>query len=153
MPEWRKHPDYNYEVSSEGGVRHAVTKRDRKLHPDRDGYMRFNAKLPGRCCMPLKVAILVCEVFHGQRPFPKVEVCHGSLGQQCDWAENLRWGTHAENLADRSRTGWLGSRLEIGDAVRIRALAADGVSQLRIAKEFAISPSNVRSILNWQTWA
>lgn len=149
--EWRKHPVYNYEVSSEGDVRHAETGRVRKLHPDRDGYMRFNAKLPGRkAVVPLKVAVLVCETFHGPRPFGDAMVLHGPLGKSSDAASNLRWGTHSQNMLDRRRDGTssLGiKKMTTEKRVDIRRMITEGYSQICVARIFGVSPSTVRYVL------
>ncbi len=46
----------------------------------------------------LKVAKLVCEAFHGPRPFPKAVVMHDDEHSANNRQENLKWGTQKENL-------------------------------------------------------
>jgi hypothetical protein len=96
-----------------------------------------------------KVAILVAETFHGPRPFPKAEVCHGVGGKWCDRADNLRWGTRAENLADRRRDGTLKpyKRLSLEEIATIKQELSLGATKMAVARRFGTSPSNVRDIL------
>jgi hypothetical protein len=60
----------------------------------------------------LKVHHLVCEAFHGPKPFPRAVVIHINENALDNRPENLRWGTQKENLNMpkfieycRSRTG------------------------------------------------
>ena len=52
------------------------------------------------------VSRLVCKEAYGPPPTPKHEVCHatlkGCIGSLCVRREHLRWGTHQENMADRT---------------------------------------------------
>lgn len=55
---------------------------------------------------------LVCETFHGPKPFPGAVVMHLNDDQTDNRAANLKWGTQKENLNSpkflaycRSRTG------------------------------------------------
>lgn len=54
---------------------------------------------------------IVCTVFHGQAPSPKHEARHLDGNAQNNQADNLAWGTHAENMADMVRHGTQGMRL------------------------------------------
>jgi len=61
---------------------------------------------------PRKVHQLVCEAFHGPRPFPKAVVIHLDEDAHNNKPENLKWGTQKENLNSdgfiaycRGRTG------------------------------------------------
>lgn len=47
---------------------------------------------------PRKVHQLVCEAFHGPKPFPKAVVIHGDENSINNRPENLRWGTQKENM-------------------------------------------------------
>ena len=46
----------------------------------------------------LKVHQIVCEAFHGPKPFPKAVVIHLDENALNNRPENLRWGTQKENL-------------------------------------------------------
>lgn len=47
---------------------------------------------------PRKVHQLVCEAFHGPKPFPKAVVIHIDENALNNRPENLKWGTQKENL-------------------------------------------------------
>lgn len=44
---------------------------------------------------------LVCESFHGSMPFPRMDVAHCDGNRLNNRAQNLRWATRTENLADK----------------------------------------------------
>lgn len=45
-----------------------------------------------------KIAQLVCEAFHGEKPFQKAVTIHIDEDPSNNRPENLRWGTQKENL-------------------------------------------------------
>jgi hypothetical protein len=47
---------------------------------------------------PRKVHQLVCEAFHGAKPFPDAVVIHINEDAHDNRPENLKWGTQKENL-------------------------------------------------------
>ena len=47
---------------------------------------------------PRKVHQLVCEAFHGPKPFPDAVVIHLNEDAHDNRPENLKWGTQKENL-------------------------------------------------------
>ena len=126
MEEWKPVVGYEglYEVSSLGRVRRLDTVVEMPLsrrHPDgwarivRGGVLRpgGNARTPY-----LSVALcregrqktfgvhnLVCEAFHGPKPFPKAEVRHLDGEGANNVLDNLCWGTHSENVRDTIRHG------------------------------------------------
>lgn len=64
---------------------------------------------------PRKVHQLVCEAFHGPKPFPDAVVIHVDENGLNNRPENLRWGTQKENMNmpkikayHKSRTGCRG---------------------------------------------
>ena len=48
---------------------------------------------------PRKVHQLVCEAFHGPKPFPDAVVIHRDEDAHNNRPENLLWGTQKENLS------------------------------------------------------
>ena len=126
MEEWKPVVGYEglYEVSSLGRVRRldtVVEMPPSRRHPDgwartvRGGVLRpgGNARTPY-----LSVALcregrqktfgvhnLVCEAFHGPKPFPKAEVRHLDGEGANNVLDNLCWGTHSENVRDTIRHG------------------------------------------------
>ena len=70
---------------------------------------------------PRKVHQLVCEAFHGPRPFSKAVVIHLNEDAHDNRPENLKWGTQKENLNApkfieycKSRTGENNPRVKSG---------------------------------------
>ena len=53
---------------------------------------------PGKRQHPRKAHQLVCEAFHGQKPFDGAVVLHLDENALNNRPENLRWGTQKENL-------------------------------------------------------
>lgn len=111
---WRPvltHPG-RYEVSSLGRVRVCARKIVRgcvveNLKPillktaiggRRENYLRVRLHNPERHAY---VHHLVCEAFHGPKPFPAAVVLHGGQDSFDNRAGNLRWGTAEENETDR----------------------------------------------------
>ena len=88
---WRTHPDGEHIVSERGRVA-------RLLNVDRShGYPRV-------CIGGEKVYLhaMVAEAWHGPRPSGLLVLHHDDDPENPD-AENLRYGSHAENAADRRR--------------------------------------------------
>ncbi len=119
--EWRSvvgHED-NYEVSALGRVRsldrviRECTGRLRRMkgrivtgsaawqHPN--GKWRY-AEVALTDCARGKVHLLVLEAFHGPRPAGLIARHLNGNGSD-NRADNLRWGTHAENQLDRTEHG------------------------------------------------
>lgn len=88
-----------YQVSDEGRVRRAATGRVLKQQVD-EGYCRVQLRVDGRT-RNVGVHVLVLTTFTGPRP-PGYETCHGPGGRSDNRHTNLRWGTHTENMADRT---------------------------------------------------
>jgi hypothetical protein len=71
-----------------------------------------------------KVHRLICDAFHGPRPFPEAEVLHENEDGLDNRPSNLRWGTREQNMnapgylaycrgrigADSPRTKWARQR-------------------------------------------
>lgn len=57
-------------------------------------YMNVSTRFYGN----LKIHQLVCEAFHGPRPFPKAVVIHLDEDGTNNKESNLKWGTQKENL-------------------------------------------------------
>lgn len=51
------------------------------------------------------VHVLVATAFHGPKPSPHHEVCHGDNDRTNNVATNLRWDTKAGNMSDQYRHG------------------------------------------------
>lgn len=99
------------------------------------------------------VHTLIARAFHGERPEGH-EACHVNGDKRDNRPMNLRWGTTAENAADRAKHGTLvtprgkgrGVRQDV-DVATVRSLAAQGLSINEIAKRLAVSWRTVRKRL------
>lgn len=103
MGEWRPAPGWegSFEVSSAGEVRSVKTGRIRKGYSNR-GYLQVTLNSPERTTTD-KVHRLVARAFHGERPFEGAEIRHLDGDSLNNRADNLAWGTRAENLDDLRR--------------------------------------------------
>lgn len=89
---------------------------------------------------------LVCETFHGQPPSATHEVRHLDGNRFHNGANNLAWGTRAENAADRVRHGtdnsgsrnW-NARLSSIAVSQIKAARAAGLPYAQIGRLFNVS--------------
>ncbi len=112
VEEWRPVASWPYEVSSLGRVRRSQngrfsTSAGRILKQTRkDEYPMvtlYNGSRATRCVV--RVHILVCAAFHGERPSPAHEVAHWDGDEFNCRASNIRWATRDENSQDKIRHG------------------------------------------------
>ena len=61
-------------------------------------YLGTLVRSDGEKQRPRKVHQLVCEAFHGPKPFPSAVVIHLDEDATNNRPENLKWGTQKENL-------------------------------------------------------
>lgn len=114
--EWYPIPDYEgyYEASKQGCVRSmgrrtwtgAIWSEPFILKPRMrpgDKYLTIDLYRDGKR-KPTKLHYIIAEVFHGPRP-PGMEVCHRNDQKLDNRAENLYYGTHAQNAQEMVRNG------------------------------------------------
>lgn len=180
--EWRAVIGYegSYEVSSLGRVRScdryvevAASGHGRTYRP---GYSRFARGIPIRQSLRrdgyLKVGLhdgrgdrqppvhrIVCEAFHGS-PQSGQDAAHGDGVKTNNRADNLRWATRAENMADKVLHGThaRGDRapsvkLDVQKVAAIRVALGAGASQRSLAREYGVSPSAINLIALGRNWA
>lgn len=123
----------------------------RLLHvrTDHEGYGRVTF----RDRTAVKVCVLVLTAFVGPCP-PGMEACHGPDGVASDALTNLRWDTHAANIADKNAHGTMAkgerhgrSKLTDQQISEVRALAGTDTQQ-NVANRFGVSRGYVG-----QLWA
>lgn len=155
MVEWRPCAGYpDYEISEHGAVRrissHARWGCREKTPWLRNGYIFV--KMPGN--KSEKVHRLVAFSFIGAPPSPKHEVAHGDGTRTNNHFTNLRWATRSENMKDAVAHGTRRGphKLQRHQVEALRARAAAGVSQRRLASEFGISQPHVSGILSGKFW-
>ena len=163
-----------YEVSSRGRVRsldrllvkHTCqgcglktyrTTKGRLRHQQLDfaGYPRVFLMAVGRKGKLRPVHQLVVEAFVGPRP-EGFEVLHVDGVRTNNIADNLRWGTKAENAADRERHG----RGYRGNGAGRAKLTEEQVLEIRrskgkiqeLALRYAVTSQCIRHVIKRKTW-
>lgn len=116
--EWRSIPGSDYEASNDGQVRsvdRVVEYSDGRVHRHRghllkpqrnprDERHQVAARVNGKM-RSFYIHVLVCSAFHGPKPGPGFEVRHLNGIKTDNRPENLRWGTHSENVIDMVEHG------------------------------------------------
>lgn len=104
---------------------------------------------------------LICEAFHGPKPTPKHHAAHWDGNPRNNNADNLRWATAKENIADKIRHGRVTrtsgetngmSRLTAAAVADIRLRAAAGVPQPVLAAEYGVKQPTISNIVTRKTW-
>lgn len=124
----------------------------RVLRPTRNVYGYFHITLTGENGKEATVLLhkLVLEAFVSAKP-EGMESLHIDGDQSNNQVSNLRWGTHLENCADRSRHGTSGSVLDFSQAQQIRALKGKH-TQKEIARMFGVTQCTVSQIQRRVIW-
>lgn len=171
--EWRPVVGYEglYEVSSHGRVRSLdrfrphptnerltlVRGRVLKLkRRQRTGHLTVTLQNAGRS-YPF-VHGLVLAAFVGPRP-EGMECCHNDGNPANNHVSNLRWDTHAANLADMVRHGTRvqgqqirRAKLTPEEVREIRASHAAGATQAELARRFRVTPTAIWWVVKGKTW-
>ena len=103
---------------------------------------------------------IICESFHGPRP-PGMEVRHLDGNGQNNKASNLKWGTPAENQADRALHGTsnrgercASAKLTAEKVISIRSLIRDcGMRQSEVAAMMGVHAVTISNIMTGTTWS
>lgn len=124
------------------------------------GYRTVRVRMPSRKWKTYSVHVLVCEEFHGPKPFPGAQVRHLDGNSRNNTAKNLCWGTKAENEADKTRHGTVAtgerngqSKLNAQIVREIRERHASGESQRSLAREYGVGATTVSQVVRRETWA
>jgi hypothetical protein len=170
---WRAVPfAIGYEVSDQGRLRSlwefggadptpriGTTWRVRKGSRHRFGYTQFYIRTAaGR--ERWWIHRLIAWVFHGPAPFKGAEVRHLNGDPTNNAADNLAWGTHAENQADMKRHGSAKkgencptTKLTNNQVRELVRRWRDGEVQQRLAEEYMVSPNTVSRIVRGLKWS
>ncbi|MDD5458381.1 MAG: HNH endonuclease [Phycisphaerae bacterium] len=120
-----------------------------------DGYRYITLYFAGKA-RSRKVSVLVCELFVGPKPNgPGRQECRHKNGNRLDdRADNLEWGSSAENAIDRehhgrTRRGENNGFAKLTDAQVAEIMSLKGkLSQSQIGRRFGISQVHAGRILN-----
>lgn len=105
---------------------------------------------------------LMCMIRHGKPPTPEHETLHscgkGHLG--CMHPDHMKWGTHAENMAEMAEHGTSNhgeknpfAKLTEPDVMKIKRLLLDGMSRKNISTLYPVSEAMIGSIDRGESWA
>ena len=128
------------------------------------GYLRIKNMVNGKETYH-PVHRMVCEAFNGPSPGgERVIVCHRNDVKTDNRAENLYWGTNAENAADAVRNGTATTYTQgnlpsttVFDAEKVREIrklnAEQGLTYAELARRFGVNRSTIRQICLRHSWA
>jgi hypothetical protein len=168
MEAWRDVKGYEglYQVSDAGNVRsldrvsasgHSLKGKPRKLRMDKYGYLVVGLTLNGAMKYK-KIHRLVAQAFVNN-PDRKPQVNHINGVKTDNAPSNLEWCTTRENTAHARENGLLRrgagvstAKLTSDDVQHIRWLAAEGVKHSVLAREWAVTQTNVRHIVAGRSW-
>lgn len=126
------------------------------LTPLESGHLQVNIKWNG--VRRVKgVHHLICIAWHGYPP-EGAECCHNDGFADHNWPGNLRWGTSAENMADRkihapivNGEKQLVARLTDDQIRSCRRDHATGVPDYVLRKQYGVSGQTIRNLLMGRT--
>jgi len=139
---------YEYEVTADGRVLSVSSNwrgyGQREMRPtlNSHGYKQVRLMVNGKR-KAIPVHRLVAEKFLGKKPSAAHEVCHINGDKLDNRAENLRWGTRAENAADREKHGRT-SRGEKHSAAIRASNQANGARAYRARQRAAVSTLEIK---------
>lgn len=152
---WRPAPGVEgYQVSSLGRARRCGAARVLGLTTTPNGYRQYRPVIGGRRTSK-NIHRAVCIAFHGDPPFLGAVARHLDGDKSNNRADNLAWGTHVQNAADREVHGRTargethsrpGLKLPFDAVLKIRA--ARGQTQRSLARTHGVSEALVSLIVN-----
>lgn len=157
VEEWRPVSGWpGYHISSMGRIRSNKRRRPRMLvgSVDRYGYRRCVLS-NGSLRKSINIHRMVLTAFHGPRPSGLV--CRHLNGDPADnRAENLVWGTQAENIRDKHRHGTMARGARHGKSILTESAVRDIRSSSErpgiLAAKYGVSPCTVSCVLAMRTW-
>ncbi len=165
--EWRPVPGFEgvYLVSEAGEVKRIIAGAGRakvgamlKTAKNRKGYHYLNLCKAGRQ-QTKYLHVLVCEVFHGERPSLDHQAAHRDDDKDRNSKDNVYWATPLQNHADRRRNGRIltGSRigrskLKEQDIPKIIEMRRSGMTCVAIAEKYGVAPHTISRITTGVRW-
>lgn len=163
LVEYRQITDFPmYRVGSDGSLWSSWRKnewREMAVVLDKDGYRKALLQQgKGKAKRYTKVHTLILEMFIGPCP-EKMEACHIDGNKLNNRSDNLRWDTHKNNIADRTKHGTVArgsrsgqSKLKEEDMPEILLRIQQGESYESIANRFGVTVHPVWSIARNRSW-
>lgn len=169
METWKDVVGYEgfYQVSDAGRVRslirllpaaHAAGVRKEKqilaFGSNKQGRLQVSLCMHG-AVRRFQVHTLVLTAFKGLCP-EDMECLHADNDYTNNRPENLKWGTHLENMRDKRRhgtqtEGMASLRAKLTDD-QVRAIRADTRQMRAIAKDYGVSQVTICFVKNRKTW-
>jgi hypothetical protein len=129
-----------------------------KASPNNHGYPAFTAWCFGKKRTFLLHQV-ICEAFHGVKPFPGAQARHLDGNPLNDRADNIKWGSAKENIADKRVHGRVSegerngqAKLTAPQVLAIRERRAAGVSQVGLAREYGVTERVIWLIVTRRAW-
>lgn len=139
---------YKYEVSDDGRVRNARTKKELKPYALK-GYLRVSLWHDDGTRKGYLVNRLVLLSFVGESTDPKKkQSAHKDGDQQNNRLENLAWKDWGGNYEDRILHGTTPRKLTDEEVNLMRNFYANGQTQRKIAAHFNVDQSTVSRTVN-----
>lgn len=153
MSNWKKIPNFPYEVSDMGEIRNAKGKTLKpRIHTN--GYQRVQLCSDGTQREEY-IHTLVCEAFCGPRPDTDWEVDHINGDRADNRSDNLRWITITANRERRNLVKGINSphaKLTEDDVRRIKSTPRHITSDKTMAMSLSVARETVRDIRNGKGW-
>ena len=172
---WKSIPNFHgYEINQFGTIRsywiqkHSIGKRGfittlskdyhlLKPSQDKDGYF-FVRLAKNKQYFTKRVHRLMLEAFKGQA-LPYYQALHNDDNKRNNHIDNLRWGTHKENMKDKVKNGLqprgmdsLNAKLNDKQVLMIKKLLTQGETTRKIAQIFKIGQRTVMDIKQGISW-
>lgn len=122
------------------------------------GHLGVNLTREGKYRMH-SVHVLIATTFHGPKPSADHLVMHLDDNPANNRADNLEWGTPAENskqMVERGRSArgdripW--AKLAADQVTAIREALARGISTRNLARIYNVAPSTIQDIASGRSW-
>lgn len=162
---WKDIPGYInlYQASNYGEIKSLRFNKEiiLKQKTDRSGHLRINL-FKNNTRKEYQVHRLILETFIGRCP-PGMECRHLDGNPKNNKLDNLKWGTHSENIKDSVKHGThfqpdhrgskcCFSKLNNNKIIEIRQLHLEGKSDTEIAKIYSVNKSTINRIINKKLW-
>lgn len=130
-------------------------------YPNNKGYLRIRVPENGKK-KDYYFHKMVCEAFHGPKPFPTAVVRHLNDIRTDNRAENLVWGSQSDNMRDmvgnrapdfKYPDDHGQRRLTLDQAYEIRdKYYTSGVTQAKLSEEYGVSTTTIGKIIAYKTY-